>query len=485
MKRIILVTAMILTAVNSINAQKSKILERKHGSITFVVDENLPAPKQVVKPMAGADVAESLMDKLCGVESNIIASSLDGDSLVYCENINGLYQSLVKAFEDHRPITLTPDVIWIVISQGLAYHVNTYPEQVRDRIVDFQGKKTLLTIVPEDTNPDWESLIADFARQIGDNVKTDLTDMMTANFSTSTATDLAASRITLMNTVKSYFEYTILSSVCGIPYIDLKGTPADWEKVLEKTRGLEQYGLGWWVKDLEPILEQFIQASKGKPDQNFWKSIVMKYHPEETNRGGCLPHNITELDGWMLKLFPFTRDGRTPSTVSILYHNFIPEMVMAPANYVILDPISGKEISNTPIEIWGGIVGYQLDRSTNGYIPKTGWIVRCADSQEDVKEYLRNKVGVNGSDDYSHFGTELTIHVRGEVPAELGQIGRIDEVTLDLNNSSILPEWLEKVEIRKINITGDITAEQYQDIKCRFKNAEFSYWIRQKYETGL
>ena len=75
--------------------------------------------------------------------------------------------------------------------------------------------------------------------------------------------------------------------------------------------------------------------------------------------------------------------------------------------------------------------------------------------------------------------------MRGEVPAELGQIGRIDEVTLDLNNSSILPEWLEKVEIRKINITGDITAEQYQDIKRRFKNAEFSYWIRQKYETGL
>ena len=495
MRRIILLMALILASASCIFAQDSKILERKHGSITFVVDENLPAPKQVVEPMAGADVAEGLIYNLCGSEADIadetgiIASSLDGDSLIYCENINGLYQSLVKAFEDHRPITLTPDVIWIVISQGLAYHVNTYPEQVRDRIVDFQGKKTLLTIVPEDTDPDWETLIADFARQIGDNVKTDLTDMMTANFSTSTVTDLAASRITLMNTVKSFFEYVFLENTCGIPYINLMGTPKDWEKVLEKTRGLEQYGLGWWVKDLEPILEQFIQASKGKPDQDFWKSIVMKYHPGETNRGGCLPHNVTELDGWMLKLFPFTEDGRTPATVSILYERFIPEMVMAPANYVILDPISGKEISNTPIEIWGGIVGYELDRSTNGYIPKTGWIVRRAVSQqENIKEYLRNKVGVDHLDDPTYsgpIGGELTIHVRGEVPAELGQIGRIDEVTLDLNNSSILPEWLEKVEIRKINITGDITEEQYQNIKRRFKNAEFSYWIRQKYETGL
>ena len=54
-----------------------------------------------------------------------------------------------------------------------------------------------------------------------------------------------------------------------------------WREVLSKTRKLSQYGLGWWVRKLNPILEQFVQAAEGNPDQKFWQDIVRTKKPGE------------------------------------------------------------------------------------------------------------------------------------------------------------------------------------------------------------
>jgi hypothetical protein len=43
------------------------------------------------------------------------------------------------AFSKHRPIVLSPDMIWVTILQGLARHVNDHAERLRNRFVAHQG----------------------------------------------------------------------------------------------------------------------------------------------------------------------------------------------------------------------------------------------------------------------------------------------------------------------------------------------------------
>ena len=98
--------------------------------------------------------------------------------------------------------------------------------------------------------------------------------------------------------MKSYFEYILLRIVCGIPGITLQGTTEDWQKILKKTKQLGKYGLTWWTSELEPILKEFVEASKGKIDKEFWKGMF-KYHSKDAVCGGP----VTIIDGWIVKFF--------------------------------------------------------------------------------------------------------------------------------------------------------------------------------------
>ena len=116
----------------------------------------------------------------------------------------------------------------------------------------------------------WEGLFPQFTAQIAGHTGEELINTLTADFSTTTAVEKVASEITIMEAMEPYFEFVVVYAVCGIPQITLKGTTEDWEKILEKTRKLEKYDLGWWTKELEPILKEFVHASKGQINKRFW-----------------------------------------------------------------------------------------------------------------------------------------------------------------------------------------------------------------------
>ena len=65
---------------------------------------------------------------------NIIAQSKGADSLVTCDYhsfFNGMYQ----AYSQHRPFVLSPDMIWLLICQGFAQHVNNNSDDLRKYFV--------------------------------------------------------------------------------------------------------------------------------------------------------------------------------------------------------------------------------------------------------------------------------------------------------------------------------------------------------------
>ena len=361
-------------------AQNTKIIAQEKGSITFAVDEKLPSVEKRKAVIAeGIDIASELAYDRSKPEDikKIIASSFGNEQLVYLGK-DAFYSCIVRAYANHQSVVLTPDMIWILITQGFSNYVNAHSEEMRPLLVNHEGKKELVVSTKEDMlskKANWPKLVGDFTSKINENTKGDIANIITADFTTTSPVERVASQITLMETMKSYFEYVVMRLSCGIPSITLKGTPEDWQSVLDKTRKLEAYGISKWLKELEPILTEFVHAAEGTPNQEFWQDIVKKHRIKKFRGGGCSDEMPTQLDGWLLKFFP-NEDGVTKDHVP--YTKDMPaEQTRVGFKYRILKP-DGTIEKEIPLELRAGFVGAVEDTQTNTLTPKIGWFVHEA-----------------------------------------------------------------------------------------------------------
>ncbi|MBQ9309500.1 MAG: DUF4419 domain-containing protein [Bacteroidales bacterium] len=361
-------------------------------SITFAVDEVEPPTNHCGWHRSGTELAKELNLNTKGNlfsdwEPELLANSFSDEKDLYDIGQDVLFQMLLKAWCQHRPVTLSPDAIWLVICQQVSHSINENPEKYRKILVNHEGKKELKVETGADllsSQADWAGLIAGFTAEIGKYTNNDIASSLVADFSTTGPDELIASEVTLMDAVKPYFDYTVIYAACGIPSITLTGTPEDWRKVLEKTRSLAALGFGWWTSKLEPILEEFVSASEGHPDYWFWKDIVKKTRPRTIQGPTCSKHPVkqTEFDGWFLQFFPFDNKGRTPDKVTIT-QTMLPETVVVPFKYQVVSPV-GVVLSETPLELVAGIVGVTEDAGDFRMTPKIGWFVRTAKSTDAV-----------------------------------------------------------------------------------------------------
>merc|ERR1719270_274940 len=143
---------------------------------------------------------------------------------------HGFLETVAIAYNFHQDLVLRPDDIWLLISKGLATHINTDPEQYRHLLVDFEGKRKI-TVETDDVVPglglknDWmaSGVFGEFSRQIRKETGDTLHRTLVADFSTTTPLDRAVSEIVLMDTVKAFFEFEVVGT-CGIPHVILEGT---------------------------------------------------------------------------------------------------------------------------------------------------------------------------------------------------------------------------------------------------------------------
>ncbi len=188
-------------------------------------------------------------------------------------------------------------MIWLLISQGFARHVNENSEKLRPYFVKFSEKTPLgvITKHPMLTAPDtiWEKLFPKFINPIREYTGKGLMNVLSADFSTTTITEQVAFQITIMEAVKSYFEYQVFGIMCGIPQITLLGTTEDWQKIQSKVRKLAKYDLSWWTDELEPLLNEFVNASQGKVNKEFWRDMF-KLH----RLMGCAPESPINKVFW-------------------------------------------------------------------------------------------------------------------------------------------------------------------------------------------
>ena len=467
MKRIITLVCIVLTTIAGW-AQTNKIVSSTEGSITFVVDENLSPIDEDDLDMEflqsrGSGALSEIFEDEGVLEPRWIAKSFSNNESFYTfRGKDVFFQTIVRAYAEHRPLVLSPDMVWLLISQGFARYVNAHSEELRDQIVNHTEKMDLVVETKKDLiheDPDWEKLIAGFAAQIDEYTKGDIAKTMTADFTTTGVTERITSQVTLMETVKTYFDYIIHYVGCGIPSITLKGTPEDWQKVLEKTKQLEKYGMSKWIKSLKPILTEFVNASQGTPNQAFWQGMVKKEDPDKlVGDKVCDLRTPTILDGWMLKLFP-DENGKTLDQV-LHTHEMPSERVYVDFRYQIIDPDNGDVLVDTPMELVAGYIGTEVDTLTHALTPKMGWMVRQLESDEKIVESLKKK-----AEEDSFEGLDLRVN---RVPEYLAQLKHIRKLSLTFTDKVVLPEWMDKMKIDELHVKGKISPDEEQKLIERF-----------------
>ena len=440
-------------------------------SVGFKVDKDLPAPKTKLQKYDDQEIAKKIVN-ISGVPQNlhrVKKTSFEGERLCYLGDDN-FFKCMVQAYADHRPLVLSPDMVWLIISQGFSRYVNAHTEEMRDLLVFHEGKMELVTISNNNIllpNGDWKLLLNDFSACIAKNTKGELADLMTANFSTTGITERIASQVSLMDVVKKYFIYTRISASCGIPSITLKGSPEDWQKVLDKVRCLKKYNLEKWASDLEGILTEFVKASKGKHNTSFWQNIVKKRRIDQIMVGNyCLtdPKKITYLDGWFLKFFP---NALGETSDSVIWNTDMPqEMVRVSFRQVLTDPDTGVPLDTIPMQLWAGFVGVEEDAKTLALMPKIGWLARIADEESDEVARLKEQ-------DKHMKKLYIDMGKGQEVPHALSKLDHIHALQLDFwENPVVIPEWLDKIPIDELRIMGKLTDEDEVQLRKRFPKAD-------------
>ena len=437
------------------------ILEQRNGFIRFEVDSGLCKPSKHLAMSTANDVIDSILEteQIDSSLKNIIASSLDEQQLCILGS-DVLWKTFVTCFAEHRPLVLSPDIIWLLISQNIANHVRQNAEELRSVFVDFGGEMDLCIQTAEELDSktlDWASLFEQFYHQINQQANAEITSNFINDFSTTGPTEKLASVATLMGVVESYFRYHVFDCICGIPYITLKGTSADWNKVLARTSILSKLGLSSWQNWLEPILKEFIRTAEGFPNARFWKSIVMDSRPDNfSTERSCIPVD-TIINGWCVALFPFVEGEEQPLNEQDVNITMDSEMLRVGFQYHKLKPNIGYD--TTHMELWAGFVGVEEDRDSYTLTPKIGWFARKSDQEKESLARLKRQDDICGID----------LRIK-EVPLLLAELTQIHCLTLDFIGKIDIPDWMEEIEIERFTVSGIITPEEMKDLQKRFKN---------------
>ena len=241
---------------------------------------------------------------------------------------NSLVAMCHLAFAEHRPMALTPDLLWHYIVKGISIHIHKYSEELRKKFVSHEGKMEL--IVTRDKldldADDWSSVFKEFRIHIEATLSEEGKAIISEKkFSTTTEVIDDVSCIALMDAMSKYFEYGFMC-VCGIPSITLLGKREDWielknrsERALQLLSSDDLKGdasLSWWKSPLLSALDKLIQCydDPESAENMDWMARIYKYHREAY--GGEIV-----VSGWVNIFFPYlgqcAEDSRINRCISL------------------------------------------------------------------------------------------------------------------------------------------------------------------------
>ena len=191
------------------------------------------------------------------------------------------------AHNQHHDLVWRPDDVWQAILTQFSLYVTRNAEALRDKFVDFERNKKLTikalgTLYTVDFGDLAKGMVDE---QIIKNIKDPtIAEWILPKFTTTTDNDRIVASVTMMATLKEYFEYEF-GIVCGLPSVTLLG---DGDMTM-------------WHQILSGILDEFIKTKSGIDNSNFWKR--MSYIDDRL----C---GVVRLNGWITAFAAFDKEGK-------------------------------------------------------------------------------------------------------------------------------------------------------------------------------
>ncbi|MBP5769710.1 MAG: DUF4419 domain-containing protein [Fibrobacter sp.] len=265
---------------------------------------------------------------------------------------------VAHAYDCHNSIEINPDDIWLTILNGIRLHVKNNRDLLKDRFVS-PGTNTAIDIRNDSlswntTYEKWHGVLADLFDSLQEKMPVETGEPLNVKFSTTSPIDYNISRSMVMAFASDYYTFT-LTTGCGIPKIKVNGTKLDWSLLKDSFNKLaSRLDLEWWAKELNPILDEFINIFDGKINLSHWRNIYKK--PE--SECGRVP-----VDGWITKFYPYI--GRDKPERRMDWNGAIDHIDDIPKGLTDVDVnwiYYGKKI---PLKIYMGFVGIQVDTTRN------------------------------------------------------------------------------------------------------------------------
>ena len=385
-----------------------------YESINFYVEKDLKKPenplrKKYIKSIF-ADlfkkrkiiISEKTGAKIYARENEpleILHYTLDtNEEEIFNHGKSSLIQGLILAYKNHYPITVTPDMIWILILQGFSRFMEEYAEQMREKFVNFEGQKDLkverLEYSPYSATKEvWDGIMKEFVEKIGKNVGQETIDNLECNFSTTSPVALVTSQVSIMSAMKQYFTYRVLMAGCGISNITLEGSIQDWEKIKSKLEFLSTKGLEWYTQHLIPIINNFIEtkkyySAKGKLSDDlieFWKRMIRL-----KGKGDMYDPHI--INGWIVNFIPNLLNEK-PEVYEELYETNVPDQIISCPMELTWIPPPGNKKYEFKCSLFSGFYGMIQDKETFNVRPVIGYAIVVDDKTEsDITKEERDKI---------------------------------------------------------------------------------------------
>ena len=280
------------------------------------------------------------------------------------------------AYANHYSLEISPDDIWLLILDGIRLHVKYNRDALKDRFV-APGVDTAIVIRNDSLSWDttyakWHGVIANLFDSLQQRLPAETGEPLNVKFSTTSPIDYNISRSMVMAIASEYYTYTLIES-CGIPKIKVNGTKLDWSLLKDSFNKLaSRLDLEWWSKELNPVLDEFINIFEGKINLNHWRKIYKYPETEDEDCGSDM------IKGWITKFYPYIgRDNlerRTDWNEGVDYYDIPMGLTDVDVTWLHY----GKKI---PLKIYTGFVGIQVDttkimlKASRGYalMSYCGW----------------------------------------------------------------------------------------------------------------
>lgn len=320
------------------------------------------------------------------------------DSISWTKS-TGFVDTVFFSYREHHNIIIRPDDIWTAIVIQFSLYVNANAEELRYFFVNFHEKEKLKVefVAPVDRIP-IDEFITKIVDLIAKNVDAGIIQWISPNFTTTTRNDKLAAGVALMATVKSYFDYSMWSVLCGIPRITILGSVDDWKEIRERVEILKEYELNGkdvmakWSHMLGRILNEFVSVKEGNsPDKEFWnQAIRVDYEMVDMI---CAQSEETFLNGWITAFTAFDKGGNWQGGL-YSYDNWLristdritPGTVSVPIQ--IHDEYAMPDERNYNGSIITGHMGYSVKKDRVTIQPMSGWAMVIG---KNIPKYLKRE----------------------------------------------------------------------------------------------